>query len=497
MNRKAVLFLAAVMTAGSTVSAAAAETFADINDVPWGGAQAYINSVFEKGLMVGDIDDSGRRVFRARDNISYNETVQLVYTLSGKTVSDEVINKWAADMRSNNIPRWAYDSVAFALEAGIITRSDLAVFVNADQSARPITRETAAYIFGRFLSEEGVEPTAAVVPFNDGTTISAVCAQYVDLLSSLDIMVGDENNNFNPNKTVNRAEMAVIVTKTDNLLKSMESENIHEEKPEPDYSGYITHVTESSFQLYTFDGKSIILDKGWDGQYYLDGEEISTRGIYSLTSNGVMVRADVFVNSSGIATEIYCERAAVEGRVSGVGKKIGSYKRGSKKINYNFDTVTITFVNGLSRSYIIDEDSDIYYDDEEIDYGELLELIGETETDDELYLNVYAEADVEYDFEYYVYPQARIEEIHLYTIQLEEAVIADINNERIIVLDENGREYEYKLDDMARFYVDGDKERITYFKKAVRLNLSKVEIKYNNEGYVTALYAETYDGDED
>ena len=30
MNRKAVLFLAAVMTAGSTVSAAAAETFADI-----------------------------------------------------------------------------------------------------------------------------------------------------------------------------------------------------------------------------------------------------------------------------------------------------------------------------------------------------------------------------------------------------------------------------------------------------------------------------------
>ena len=146
MNRKAVLFLAAVMTAGSTVSAAAAETFADINDVPWGGAQAYINSVFEKGLMVGDIDDSGRRVFRARDNISYNETVQLVYTLSGKTVSDEVINKWASDMRSNNIPRWAYDSVAFALEAGIITRSDLAVFVNADQSARPITRETAADI---------------------------------------------------------------------------------------------------------------------------------------------------------------------------------------------------------------------------------------------------------------------------------------------------------------------------------------------------------------
>ena len=49
MNRKAALFLAAVMAAGSAVSVTAAETFADINDVPWGGAQAYINSV-EKGF---------------------------------------------------------------------------------------------------------------------------------------------------------------------------------------------------------------------------------------------------------------------------------------------------------------------------------------------------------------------------------------------------------------------------------------------------------------
>ena len=494
MNRKAVLFLAAVMTAGSTVSAAAAETFADINDVPWGGAQAYINSVYSSGLMVGDINEDGERVFRAKDNISYSETVQLVYALSGDKTTDEVINKWAGDMRNNNIPRWAYESTAYALEAGIITRSDLSVFVNSDSTARPITRETAAYIFGRFLSEKGVETAGGVKTFADKTSISAVCAQYVDLLSSLDIMVGDENNNFNPNKTINRAEMAVIVTKTNNLLDSMKSENIHEEKPKPDYSGYINNVTEDSLMLYTFDGKSVILDKGWDGQYYLDGEEISTRGIYSLTSNGILVKADVYVNSSGIATEIYCTRAEVEGQVTGANIKEGYYKNGNKKEYYNNKTVTITYVNGLSRSYIIDDDSDIYYDDDEIDYEELKELIGKTETEDDLYLNIYATADVDYDFEYYVYPQARIKEIHLYRIELEKAVISDINNERIIVLDENGREYEYKLDDMARFYVDGDKERITDFKKAVKLNLSTVEIKYNNEGYVTALYAETYDG---
>ena len=36
-------------------------------------------------------------------------------------------------------------------------------------------------------------------------------------------------------------------------------------------------------------------------------------------------------------------------------------------------------------------------------------------------------------------PKAKIKEIHLYRIELEEAVISDINNERIIVLDETVR----------------------------------------------------------
>ena len=75
---------------------------------------------------------------------------------------------------------------------------------------------------------------------------------------------------------------------------------------------------------------------------------------------------------------------------------------------------------------------------------------------------------------------------------LETAVISAVNNEKITVLDENGYAYEYKLADGARFYVDGEKERITDFKKAVKLNYSTVEIKYDTDGYVTRISAETY-----
>ena len=197
--------------------------------------------------------------------------------------------------------------------------------------------------------------------------------------------------------------------------------------------------------------------------------------------------------------EIYCTRAEVEGRVSGAGTKQGSYKKGSRKYEYAFDTVTITFTSGLSRSYIIDDDSSLYYDDDEIDYDELLELLGKKKIGDdaeddektEKYLHIYGEAEVEYNDEYYVYPQAAIKELHMYSIMLEEAVISEINGEKVTVLDDEGREFEYKFADNARYYVDGKKKRLTDFKKAVRLNYSTVTIKYDNDGYITHMYAET------
>lgn len=43
---------------------------------------------------------------------------------------------------------------------------------------------------------------------------------YVDLLSRLNIMVGDTNYNFTPKAAINRAETAVLVSKTYDVLKN-------------------------------------------------------------------------------------------------------------------------------------------------------------------------------------------------------------------------------------------------------------------------------------
>lgn len=516
MKRKAALFLAAIMTMGTVSTALAEEIFSDINNVPWGGAQAYINSVYKNGLMIGDMNDKGERVFRAKDNISYNETVQLVYKLSGKTADDITINKWAEEMRKNNIPKWAYEAVSYALENNIITRANLSTFMNFDGSNRNATREDTAYIFGRFLENIGKEEKPGTKEFSDNNKISAVCQKYVNILAGLDIIVGDENGNFNPNNTVNRAEMAVIATKTNNILNDMVNEHVVDNtKPESNYSGYINQVTDTSLMIFTYDGNNKTLDRVWNTQYYLDGKEINSRGIQTLVENGIILKADVYVNSSDVATDIYCTKANVEGQITGLNFKSGEYKRGSRYIPYAFYTVTISYTNGLSRSYRIDLDTDLYYDDKEIDMEDFQELVGKSfpkvdkddenvidsglviiepaeieEDNEKKYLNVYGVADVDYNSEYYVYPQARIEKLELHLIKHEKAIISKVNNNSIVVLDDNGREFEYNISDNARFYVNGDKVRPSEFKKKVKLGLTTVEIKYDSNGYVTKLSAE-------
>ena len=62
MKKYFAVFMAALMSLGTAVSVSAA-SFSDINNVPWEGAKEYINKVADLGLMVGDTDKSGNKVF--------------------------------------------------------------------------------------------------------------------------------------------------------------------------------------------------------------------------------------------------------------------------------------------------------------------------------------------------------------------------------------------------------------------------------------------------
>ena len=224
MNKKKLLALTlAFSTAFGSVPAFAAN-FADINDAPWEGAKTYINSVADLGLMVGDYNDKNQLVFRPKDGVTYCETMQLAYALmqkcGGASVSSSVQTKWTSVMNGYKIPTWAQPAVAYGLENGIVTISDIPGFVDSKGSANVnATREDVAVIFGRALKDYGTLESNPTLSFGDAASISATAKPYVAMLNKLGILNGDTDGNYTPKYAINRAEMAVVVSKSYDVCK--------------------------------------------------------------------------------------------------------------------------------------------------------------------------------------------------------------------------------------------------------------------------------------
>ncbi len=130
MKKKLAIVLAALMASGSlTTIQAASITFSDINNVPWKGAETYINKAAEADLMVGEINSKGQRVCRPKDQVTYCETMQLAYNIlkTGGKLGDTtgIAAKWKAVMDGYNIPTWAQEAVGYGLEKNILTVNDV------------------------------------------------------------------------------------------------------------------------------------------------------------------------------------------------------------------------------------------------------------------------------------------------------------------------------------------------------------------------------------
>ena len=70
-------FLVASLLAFQPVTALAV-TFADMNQVPWPGAEVSINKAADLGLVVGETKN-GKSYFRPRDTVSLSESCQFAY----------------------------------------------------------------------------------------------------------------------------------------------------------------------------------------------------------------------------------------------------------------------------------------------------------------------------------------------------------------------------------------------------------------------------------
>lgn len=339
MKKKIIALATAAMCMTGSINTVFASTFADINDVPWPEAAKYIDEAASLGLMAG-YTENGKKLCKARNNVTYNEAMQLVYQImcsynSANKASASVISKWTSTMKNANIPSWAYECVAYGLENSILSSNDLKIFMLSSTEQRNATREDVGVIFGKALSKVYTVNQSAALKYNDKNAITASSVPYLELLNRLNLMVGDANNNFNPKANINRAEMAVLSTKTYKELKGTGSGgNTGGPVVNEQIVGEVTKISDDSITVKTTAGeKTAKIDSKVSVMYEGDKGEVADinegDSVIVVVNNGTATFITAY--SSGTSSNIK------EGTITSISKTRITIENGSKKATYKFD----------------------------------------------------------------------------------------------------------------------------------------------------------------
>ena len=339
MKKKIIALATAAMCMTGSINTVFASTFADINDVPWPEAAKYIDEAASLGLMAG-YTENGKKLCKARNNVTYNEAMQLVYQImcsynSANKASASVISKWTSTMKNANIPSWAYECVAYGLENSILSSNDLKIFMSSSTEQRNATREDVGVIFGKTLSKVYTVNQSAALKYNDKNAITASSVPYLELLNRLNLMVGDANNNFNPKANINRAEMAVLSTKTYKELKGTGSGgNTGGPVVNEQIVGEVTKISDDSITVKTTAGeKTAKIDSKVSVMYEGDKGEVADinegDSVIVVVNNGTATFITAY--SSGTSSNIK------EGTITSISKTRITIENGSKKATYKFD----------------------------------------------------------------------------------------------------------------------------------------------------------------
>ena len=146
-----------------------------------------------------------------------NALLDAAYAIHGGTVAARAAayNRWnsASDRE-----------VAFLLERGIFTESDLNNFIvrSGDaESLRALSRQEAAVYLVRLMGRGNEARNFNFTPdFVDNSRIQVTFRPYVYYLRSLGVISGEPGNHFNPNGVVTRAAMAVLLERSLGMVAS-------------------------------------------------------------------------------------------------------------------------------------------------------------------------------------------------------------------------------------------------------------------------------------
>ncbi len=191
--------------------------YKDLNGKEWKWAYEPIIRLAAQGVFNGYEDGS----FKPRNNISRIEALVAAVRLLGLKEEAEKPENKNANLNFKDFDQlqkkygWAVGYVAVALENDLFSETDTKI-----QPDKPASRLWASVLLVKAMKLEAEAKTKmdTVLPFRDAKEIPAGSVGYIAVALEKNLIKGYNDNTFQPNRPVTRAELASLLDRVDQQL---------------------------------------------------------------------------------------------------------------------------------------------------------------------------------------------------------------------------------------------------------------------------------------
>jgi len=217
--KKILSALLVVATAVSTmVPVMAKDAFSDIGG-KFSWCKEYVEEMAGKGLIAG-FDDG---TYRPGNDVSRMDAFALFARLMGSNneINEEVLEiakEEYKDVLDEYKLSYTEGDIAYLLYRGVITEKELDTYFKGSKKTEAMPRYEAAILITKaMLAEaEATDEVLIDMDYGDVTDIPKEARQYVYYVTQKGIMSGTGDGNFSPKTSVQRGQIAVMLSKTAN-----------------------------------------------------------------------------------------------------------------------------------------------------------------------------------------------------------------------------------------------------------------------------------------
>lgn len=205
----------------TTLSSAAQITFTDVED-HWAKKEIY--AMAEKWIILG----RGDGTFGPNDNITKSHAFLMFsrlmgfYDIENTEIIETGIQEFSEKLKEAGITQ-AIKELCFLIKAEVISEDYIIQVLGNNQENEELTRLEAAVIFVKLLADEENLSNHPIVLFDDSNLIPKEYIPYVEYVNKIGLMIGLDDNTFNPNGSVTRAQIATILYRIDNIIYERET----------------------------------------------------------------------------------------------------------------------------------------------------------------------------------------------------------------------------------------------------------------------------------